>query len=331
MFGLAPYRIFITKRDDGTEVSLWESTGKKGFPHWFHKYCIDQLGTLQPREENRVARFARISANSDKTFVCGRFQTGEYGFASELVNSKSKTVSHERTIDEAEMLPFFFGLATPKQVNSGVLILQRFRNFGMRGFFVPQLIHDFEESHKGHKLTIERLVPSTLMNTLLDGSIVKSMRFVRHTMPQAIEDALGSSGFGSHVSDVELVIKAERKGSLPLLDGIKEVVSGKKNYADVVSIRGWEYESIKLDLEYAGRRRTIDIGKPFRINPNIEITDDVQLGADGHPVWKDVLSESADFAGDLLSGISGKKIKIEKNMHFDQSAPKLTLNSVIHA
>jgi len=33
------------------------------------------------------------------------------------------------------------------------------------------------------------------------------------------------------------------------------VIAGEKNYTDVVAIQDWDYDAIKLEMDFAGRRR----------------------------------------------------------------------------
>ncbi|WP_416050071.1 hypothetical protein [Cupriavidus basilensis] len=320
MFSLAPYRISVSA--DGAEKPLWSADGTHGFAPWFFTYLKDQLGALQPRPDKRLARVARVCANADGTFVFGRYQTGEYGFKSELVDSNTNAVSHVRRVTEAEMIPFFYSLAIPKQGSWGVFTLQKFKNFGIHDFIVPNLIQDFEADNKGCRLYIQRLVPETLASTLLDGALVKGMRFVSYKLPAGIEDALGSDGMTAHVREVEFVIRAAKGRYLPKLDGFKDVILGNKNIGQIATLPNIPYDTIKLDLEVNGRRRTMDIGKPFKLSPNLDVTDEVTEGDDGHPVWEDISTVARDFSADLLSA-QGVTVTISNDTARDHIAEKM--------
>jgi hypothetical protein len=268
-------------------------------------------------------RVATVAKNKDCTFVCGLFQTGEYGFTSQLVDSQSNSVSHERGITEAEMIPFFFCFSVPMQGTWGVLLLQRFKNLGIRDFLVPDLVEAFNKAHGNQKLMIDRLVPSTFVNALLDNSTLKGMRFVRYEMPQGIEDAFEPHGFKEHVSELELIVKAKRDDALPMIATIKQVILGKKNLSEIITIPSWEYDAVKLDLEFGGRRRTVDVGKPNKVSANLDITEDVKAGGDGHPLWEEIVPASAEFASDILS-TQGVTIAIDETLDTISIAEKLT-------
>jgi len=82
MFSLAPYRLLI--ETNGNQVDLWHPNGEDGFAKWFFEYLEKELGALQHRKDKRISRVSRLCANQDKSFVCGQFQTGDYGYTSQL-------------------------------------------------------------------------------------------------------------------------------------------------------------------------------------------------------------------------------------------------------
>lgn len=310
MFSLAPYRISIQK--EGSTQKLVFADNRSALGHWFHSVLANLSKNVIDLPDKKMLRVERLAANSDFTFVCAIVHTGEYGFESRLFDSKESTVKHKRTVTEAELIPFFISIALPKDAEWGVLMLQRFKNFGIRDFIAPGLQARFEATHHA-KLQLERLVPSTFVQQLYKDGLVKTMRFVRYSMPDDIASALGKDVYTPHVQEVELVVKAKRKHALPKLGGITGLLDGTKNFSDVISIKDWDYDTIKLEMEFGGRRRTIELDKPFKATPNLDITENVMVGLDGHPVWADLVNEAAQFSADLLSH-ADFKVELDTNL-----------------
>lgn len=322
MFSLAPYRLTIKSLTDGKSFPLWNEKGE-GFSTWLHQYLNGMLGKIEPRPEKRIVRVSKICANADCTFICGLLQTGKYGYRAELVDTSNSQLSHERSIAEAEMIPFFFSLAVPLQSDWGVLNLQKFQNLGIFEFLIPNLQADFNKKFPGLKLDVDRLVPETLAKAILKDAEVKALRFISYKMPKAVEDALGEYNYEDHVNTTEIVVKAKRRGSLPKIDGFIDVLNGTKNLSQIVTMPDWDYNSVKLELEVGGRRRTIDIGKPYKINPTVDITEDVKEGPDGHPVWSDVMTVSAELAENYLAS-QYPKIGVDTKLTQIADAPKIS-------
>jgi len=322
MFSLAPYRLAIKSLNDSKQVPLWDKEGK-GFATWLHKYLSDKLGKIETRPEKRIARVSKICTNADYTFLCGLLQTGKYGYRAELVNTKNSNVSHERSVAEAEMVPFFFSLTIPMQSEWGVLILQKFQNFGIFESLIPTLRSDFNKEFNGFKLDVDRLVPQTLAKALLKDAEVKALRFISYKMPKAVEDALGQYNLEDNMSTTEVVIKAKRKEALPKIGGFMDVLNGTKILSKVVTMAEWDYNNVKLDLEVGGRKRTIDIGKPSKINPTVDITEEVTEGPDGHPVWDDVMKVAANLSKDFLK-IQYPGVEVDTKLTHSVDAPKIS-------
>ncbi|MEM5405123.1 hypothetical protein [Paraburkholderia unamae] len=325
MFSLAPYRISIQK--DGSTQKLAFANNRSALGQWFHSVLASLSKNVIDLPDKKMLRVERLAANADCTFICATIHTGEYGFESRLFDSKESTVKHKRTVTEAELIPFFVSIVLPKDAEWGVLMLQRFKNFGIRDFIAPGLQARFEATHHA-KLQIERLVPSTFVQQLYKDGLVKTMRFVRYSMPDDIANALGKDVYTPHVQEVELVVKAKRKHALPKLGGITDLLDGTKNFSDVVSIKDWDYDTIKLEMEFGGRRRTIEVDKPFKATPNLDITENVAVGADGHPVWDDLVSEAAQFSVDLLSH-ADFKLKLDTDLINVVDAAPLPATTVV--
>ncbi len=320
MFSLAPYRVSVEV--NGKRINLL--TKGKGFTTWLYAYLESDLGKINESGDKKVSRLARVCRNSGYTFICGKLQTGEFGYTSDIVNSKSSTVSHQRTTEEAELIPFFFSVTCPLQSDWAVLVLQKFKNLGIHDFLVPRLQFDFEKAHPDTRIFIERLVPTTLVNTLLDSSTIKAVRFVQYSMPKAVEDALLGTGYNNlNTHEFEWVLKPKRNQVLPMLEAFKELVGGKKNLTDIVAMPDkYDFDSIKLELDYAGRKRVVDLGKPFKVNPNIDITEDVASGNDGHPIWDQIMKTSLEFSKELIK-TTGVVFSLDSKISEDKEAPKL--------
>lgn len=305
MFSLAPYRLSISVGGVNHRLAFNENESEVGA--WFFDFFSKLSNAVKGLPDKRLMRIERIEANADLTFVCAIVHTGEYGFESRLYDSAESKIKHKRSVTEAELIPFFVSIAAPKDAEWGVVTLQRFKNYGIRDFISPALIDTFEREKKA-KMALERLVPATFVQQLYNDASIKAMKFVRYSLPEDIANALGKDLYTPHVQEVEIVVKAKRKGFLPKKLGFADLITGKKNYADVVAIQDWDYDAIKLEMEFAGRRRTIELGKPYKATPNLDISEEVKTGPDGHPVWDDLVAVSATFSGELMSHADHKVV-----------------------
>ena len=66
----------------------------------------------------------------------GVVKTGEYGTEAELIHTKTRRLTHKKTVEEAEVIPFAFYLAlSPIKPERGVLIFQTEGRSSMKSAF----------------------------------------------------------------------------------------------------------------------------------------------------------------------------------------------------
>lgn len=297
MISLAPYRVTVLQ--GGKTIPLWNPGGGGGLSHWAYDHLYSSLGKVQEHGLLSRSRIARISKNADGSVVCGIVQTGENGFTSELVHTETGKVNHKRQVLEAEFMPFFFLLACPLGADFGVLLLQRFKNLGIRDYFANPLVENFSKIKADLTLRINRLVPADLAGRVLNDALVKEIRLIKYTTDDEASVSLGE-GYKEKTHSVEMVFKSHRDGFLPKSAALFEALRGEKTLSSIYSVDGFDYDSIKVDLDVNGRRRVIDLGKPSVMTPNIDVSEDLQMAGSGHPEWSSLVSVFGKFAEDSL-------------------------------
>ena len=154
----------------------------------------------------------------------GIIETGEYGYESELYNVGTGNISYKRRIEDAEMLPFYFMIYLPQHANEGILLLQRFKQFGIRTIFEKDVNRYIKDLSYPLKLEINPLVPRQLVEKYLKGRIVK-LRFIRFGWPSDITDAYDRQGHYEEEGYTELVISAKKRGNIPVLEKIRDFLN----------------------------------------------------------------------------------------------------------
>lgn len=131
MFALAPYLVEI-KDDNKQSQDLWKFYSTETLYKVLLDYYKLNLGNYQPApiKEKRMFMVAKIYKGT-LTSVSGTYQTGQFGFESDIYNTTNKNVAHRRQVDEADMMPFNFTFYLPRATSAGqrkrgLLLLSRF-------------------------------------------------------------------------------------------------------------------------------------------------------------------------------------------------------------
>lgn len=303
MFALAPYLVEI-KDDKKQTQDLWKFNSSETLHTVLLDYYRTNLSTYHSSlgKEKRMFMVAAMYTGTP-TSVCGTYQTGQFGYESDIYNTTYNKVAHKRKVDEADMMPFNFSFYLPRNTSAGqrkrgLLLLSRFNTLGVRGLTIPHLRHYFSNRFPSFTLEVSRVVPKVVLETILSQGSLKTIRLIKKSLPSDIADALSESD-RERVQDVELVIHSKRRSCFSNLDWLMRVIDGKARPSEIVTIPSFEHDNIKLEIEIDGRIRTVDLGNTAKLSSNIEIAN-IMAGLNGHPNLDDWLRE----ADELASGIA---------------------------
>lgn len=71
----------------------------------------------------------------------------------------------------------------------------------------------------------------------------------------------------------------------------------------MLEIRGFEYDTVKVEIEMDGNRRTIDLSNLMKLRAHYDITREVQIGTNGHPVFSSIDGVAKQLVDDLLNSM----------------------------
>jgi hypothetical protein len=303
MFGLAPYKIQV-KNSERNLCTLDKFDGKSDFADFVRDYLTSLGSTYEKVDDaNKLYQVLQWGQSIDARSITGLIETGEHGYTSRLLDIETSKTSHNRKVTEAEMLPFFFAFFLPHASSHGILILERFKNFGIQKVVTPGLMKAFSIRFPGYKLELAKLVPQTAAKALLEKGEIKGMRFQIERPPSDIADKVrGLSGTSAEADNdtYEFVVRAKRDTSMSKAKAFFDVILGKKSPAQIISIPNWNIGGIKLELEVDGRRRRLDIGNLGTISPVLDVTNEIKTDSSGHPEFEPIWELAAAFAKDLL-------------------------------
>ncbi len=172
--------------------------------------------------EQKLLRVSKLSI-SGRTLK-GIIETGEYGYESDLYDVDNDVVSHRRKTKEAEMLPFYFVISMPPDVNEGIIILQRFRQFGIRKTLLQDFSQYFNTAHPSYRIEINPLTYENLLKEYLDGGQIKAIRLIKFVMPRDIATAFELQDHLEDEAYMEIVVKSRRNKSLPIIAKIRQAL-----------------------------------------------------------------------------------------------------------
>jgi hypothetical protein len=269
----------------------------------FLEYLVEQLGAMKQAQHNeeyqQVLSVTKLRRTDRQ--ISGLIETGDYGLESNIYSTVTKKVVHKRKKQEADLRPFYFMFLIPKELDEGLLILQRTGNYGIRKVLYRFLYDSFNRDFVDFRLHLDPIVDPSQLEKYSHG-VVKELRFIKISLPADLADSI-QGGHNESRGRMELLIKASRGRSLP--DRVQARVARllrRRERTGVFAMEdgNFEYDDVKIKTQVGGTSRTFSVGDP-KIRSYYDVTERIELGAGGHPTLESIAEQAEALAERLMS------------------------------
>lgn len=295
----------------------------------FSKYLTSQMKENGVNEEKLKKRWIINNPASidekDRT-ICGTLSYGEYGVESDIVDVDTNTTKHHKGIRQAEMIPYYFLIHIPLDSDIGYVILERYKNYGIQGIFLPKLKSVVDKHLKQrYLLTTHNIFSKEYFDNIMNNCRVSELRVLTKytkggsdlagTIEREIED-LEKEG---EVITVESILKASFG-----LNAKKKLKVFFTRYINGDELTPELFEECKLPPKYTklslvlfdkraggkqGKRRTVKIDDKEnalsleeRLLPHYDISNSVKIGENGLPILSSIDELAKSYLNQLILG-----------------------------
>lgn len=300
--GLAAYSIRVNRRHETHSLQLDSFTQDRDLLAELIEYLRSRSGRLEIVQESQRA-FSVLSLDNRDRSVSGVIQKGEFGSENPLVNVETGETEYIKTLNQADMIPFYYLVVIPNQTDLGILAFQTTGNFGIKGEFELDFREFFRERNPEFDVRMERLVTQEVIEQYLGGGRITKLRLVNLRVPSDPADVY-STGLSEEQVDTEFVVKANRGLSFDIRDRLREVINGRRDISQLVEIQDIQYEGVKVEVEIArGKYRTINLGNIDQFRTNFDLPD-LDQGDDGHPVFAEIDRTAREIVSEILRSLN---------------------------
>jgi|GEM_PF-1592254 hypothetical protein len=296
---VATYTISVSKKFSRTPEPLDNFSGADLFD-FLLKFLKDRNSPLNDKE----AKFI-ISANEPKVDdrqISGIVETGDYGYSSELYDTEKKQLAYHRKPADADLKPFFYLFDLPKGQTHGLVVLQRFKIFGIRGLLAGDFSKYFEKHYPNSSVHIEPIVHPKIWQQFADGGSATKIRLRKFNIPQDICDMM-KHGIKSDDGYVEYSIIAKKGKTFNVL---KKMFGGDSKELLTLKAPDFKPDKTLVEVTLNGRKRTLDIADVTKLRTYFDVTEDVKIAKNGHPEFDSILEISKGILVDIWPLIKGR-------------------------
>jgi hypothetical protein len=296
---LATYTISV-RRKRSKHCETLSNVGGEDFLKFLYTFFQNSKSPLLNPSAKSLIKVTRL-ANANRE-ISGIIETGLYGHTSDLYDTTTDKTSYRRKTIDAEMLPFFFSAYIPPNESTGVLILQRFKTFGIQKIISDNLGTLFSDKYPDLMLDIEPIIHPELLREFTTSGTATKIRFRQMKIPQDICDVYQNK-LRPDDGYVEYSIIAKKQKNFRSLDLFSRA-SGK-TLLTIPKPDNFTPDQTLLEIALNGKKRTIDIADAKKLRMYLDISGEVKIGRNGHPLYDSIHDISKGVLKDLWNTIKG--------------------------
>lgn len=293
-FKLLPYVFAIRNRGQGGRLQL---DGLRGGGLDALDVISDFLETLEDvrfiDERDKALLLDGDAVRQGRTLF-GILKGGEHGVMADFANRVTGEVEENaRTMQDAEVYPFFFLVHVPEGLDNGIMIFQKFGVYGIKTDF-DLLLNQFLEN-LGFIAGIRRMIGRELIERL-DRSRLMEVRLIRHEVPADV--AVRVHGGDADEVKEERVFKVRRSEGIELAQRFRRLL-GNRDIA-FYEVGGERYDEVKAVIDENGTKVTLSFGDENRMFEYLPIDEEEIPLEGGFPTLGHLSTVGLDYLETLI-------------------------------
>lgn len=225
-------------------------------------------------------------------------KTGDYGVASEIVDSETMEVTYRKKQSEAEIKTFSGCIIVPRgKHRTAAILLQTMGRYGIVTVMKKYIDSYIKAENENDRVFFNPLMPKEFAKKIFEKGKLSSITFIRYRTPSDIADQFGIDN-GTKVIRDEHKFKARGGFSKELF---WDILTGKKDKSTIVSIENFDVDDIQFNMKIGTTEKVITLSNLDKLQVHEDITEkfkEEDMESDGSPKFeplRKILIEMAEW------------------------------------
>lgn len=293
------YRMRIFEANARTPLPFDDSRIAQRLPDFLSNFVAGYAKIKEDHERQRTWFFDPPKHAADGE-ISGYIRYGTFGFESELFDTKTKKKQYDRKSTDFEQIELYYQFWCPEDEDFALVAFQSFSGRSCIGYVTTALQEEFRSKNKGLTLRIDKVSPQLVDKATFANSDVKQVTLIKRSASTDLADLHGASKKPTEVEiEVRVTAKSGSFGKFGKLD-----TTSLRNDAGVYAIGTTPFQKAVATVNFNGKPRRVGV---FGDNGNagaFDVTDDVDFGPNGHPVYKSIDAAADDLLSDAYNALT---------------------------
>lgn len=303
---LASYTIKINER--GNYQLLNQFNSSDDFLVVIRNFCsfifenTNHLRELTGEERIHLTLEREAIFNSEDRCIYGFFSSGVSGERYRIVdtqdNSSIRILPHHAAFRDV-----FFYFYIPRYRDTGYLVLQRKAKFGIKTLLKKAIVSYMnQQGFQNYRLDMFNILINEVYQRMMQFGKLKKVDLIKQRIPNSLERYISGETVAEQIPGVFKTTFAS-KTSLPhawksFLDRLFNQNSSNHDRIMIENIDE-QYDEIEFQLELNGKNKTFYVKNSHRIQPDIDVTDEIIL-ENGEPTIESLVSQSRELISEII-------------------------------
>ncbi|KAB1068523.1 hypothetical protein F6U93_06225 [Tamlana haliotis] len=304
---LSTYILKIRDRQKNDQI-LSRFNGEDDFLRIMENYLNSIFETILATVDTRDTTAIHLTldappnVNIENRSIHGFFSTGISGEQYDIKDVESRETIVEVQRNHAAFRNIFFYLKIPTERDNGALILQRKAKFGIKTILKKTLNRYVKgQGYQNYTVYVNNVVHGRVYRTMITQGNLKKVDFIKRRLPSSIEAYYNND---MREDQIPGTLKTSMLSSTSLPQNYKNFVNDLFTNPDRerIEIDGIDedFDEVEFELELNGKRKTFYVKHKNRIQPDIDVTADVELGEQGQPTTESLIRISEELIVDII-------------------------------
>ncbi len=214
-----------------------------------------------------------------------RIKTGDYGEESEIVDSDTGEITHTKSADEADVMPFGCCIIVPcGDYTEGIVLTQSLGRNGITSIIKKKFNEYIKNLDNQLRIVLNPIVPRQYMERILNNGVLKTIRLISFGIPDDDADRYGVDR-GVRKLIQERVIRKPTGFVRNKYERIMECLQGERTYNTIIELDDFEIDDLKMEFSLGKRNKTISMRGLDSLIINGDVTNVVRT-ENGHPIFE---------------------------------------------
>jgi len=304
-FKLVPYAVRIRRKMSEDYVVLDKIPMSGGFVDFF-KIFTDFLRSYTKQsyilqKDRKTLYVEDLTIKDEMRIVHGIIKSGEYGYEADFYDVKAqRRIPGARKVEHSEELPFFFLFHSPlaKNRDRGFLILEKFKNFGVRSVFGRSL-QNYMKVNIDENLIVEihPIIGEDLMKKLESADRILELKLIKKKVPKDVADKVLIENYEDVYEERSFKIKRNKNIFFKKMESLIETL--KNVTYPYYEVKGEKYDDIKIVIEEGKSQRTLSLGE-LKFRESMPLNEKTLKFERGFPTHDSLYREAVRYLNMIL-------------------------------